>query len=480
MNAGPASVAHQFAVNVLAQGLARVLSIGANLALMVVVARTMGTAFFGQLNYVLAFSTIAIALADLGTTAVLARGLVQHGEARAAYLGNFLLMRLVLTVVVMVGAGVVAFVLPGNVLPALLIVVAGLPVLATRFFEPIYQVYGKPWLSPWSNMVFGAAQLLLALAIWLVPTLSVAQICTGIVIANLAYTAVAAWMMLSVVKPDMRPHRELMGHILRLGAPQGVGSIFTTIILRADVIILAHLLGDTVAGLYSAAYRLLELAVFVAITVITPLIPILTDQIKRDRRAALVHCRMAAQLAGLLSLPVAIVVPTVAPPIITAVLGADFAAASAPLDVLVLNFVLIAFSLLVWCVNLANGEVAHGYWNAPLACVVNLSLNFLLIPQLGMVGAAWATVASQLVMFLVSNFYVATRFGNLYEPRTWARLAFACGVLWACLQVTEGMGPFVSAGLSLAVFAALAAWLQLFPRQIIEFVLVGRRLRSST
>lgn len=476
------SVARQFAVNVVAQGLARVLSIGANLVLMIVVARTMGTAFFGQFSYLLAFSTIAVALADLGTTAVLARGLAQHTQARAAYLGNFLLMRLAVTLVVMVGACGIVFSLPDNLLVALLVVVVGLPVLATRVFEPIFQVYGKPWLSPWSNMVFSIAQLLLALAVWFMPSMSIAQISAGIVITNFVYTGVALWMVLSIVKPDMRPHRELLRSIFRVAAPLGVGSIFTTIILRADVLILAHLRNSIEVGLYSAAYRVLDLAVFLAITVITPLIPILTAQITQDRKAALAHCRMAAQFAGLFSLPAAIVVPTLAPSIFSTVLGPEFIGAAAPLNVLVCNFPLIVFSLLGSCINLANGEIAHSYWNAPLACVVNLSLNFLLIPHLGMVGAAWATVASQLVMLLVSQFYLVTRFGNLYDPRIWIRIGFACGMLWGCLQLTEHTGPWVSASLSLGLYVILVMWLGLFPRQIIDAVLIERakhRLRPG-
>lgn len=473
------STARQFAVNVVAQGLARVLSIGSNIVLMIVVARTMGTAFFGQFSYVLAFSTIAVALADIGTTAVLARGLAQHDRERAAYLGNFLLMRLVLVLVVMTGACVVAFLVPNNLLAALLVVVGGLPVLATRFFEPIFQVYGKPWLSPWSNIAFGGAQLLLAAVVWLAD-LSIVQISAGIVLTNLVYTVVAFWLMRSLVKPQLQPHLGLLREILRVAAPQGVGAIFTTVIIRADVIILAHLLGNTEAGLYSAAYRILDLAVFLAITVITPLIPILTEQIRDDRVASLAHCRMAAQLAGLVSLPAAIVVPTVGPWILSTVLGPEFVAAAAPLNVLVLNFVLIVFTLLVWCINLANDELTHAYWNSPLACAINLSLNFLLIPRLGMVGAAWATVASQLFMFIVSHYYVHTRFGQIFEGKVWSRLLFACAVLWACLQATRDLGAWTSVILSMAVYFALVAGLGLFPRPIIELVLVKRHLRASS
>lgn len=478
MSAGP-----QFAVNVLAQGLARLLSIGANIALLVVVARTMGTEFFGQFSYVLAFSTIAVALADLGTTAVLARGLGQQEQARNAYLGNFLLMRIGLTLAVMAGAAATALALPGRFLPALLIVVAGLPFLATRFFEPIYQVYGRPWLSPWSNLAFALAQLVLAFCVWWVPALSVAQVAAGIVLANIVYTAVAVWLMLSLVMPDMRPRRDLLRDLLHVAAPTAVSSIFTTIILRADVIFLEHLRSSTEVGLYSAAYRVLDLAVFVAITVVTPLIPILASQIHRDRIGALADCRTAAQFAGLFALPVAIALPTVAPSIFSTVLGHEFIGAAEPLNVLAWNFVFIVFALLGSSINLANGEVAHGYWNAPLACLVNLTANFLLVPRFGMVGAAWAAVASQCAMLLVSQFYLITRFGNVYEPRVWARIALACGLLWGCLQLTARLGPWGSAGLSLCLYALLVARLGLVPRQVLDTLFtqrIKRRLRPGT
>lgn len=478
MSAGP-----QFAVNVLAQGLARVLSIGANIVLVVVVARTMGTAFFGQFSYVLAFSTIAVALADLGTTAVLARGLAQQGKERSAYLGNFLLMRVALTLAVMAGAAATVFVLPGNLLVALLIVIAGLPFLATRFFEPIYQVYGRPWLSPWSNMAFAVAQLVLAFYVWSTPGLSVAQVVTGIVFANIVYTAVAVWLMLSLVKPDLRPRRDLLRDLLHVAGPVAVSSVFTTIILRADVIFLEHLRSSSEVGLYSAAYRVLDLAVFVAITVITPLIPILASQIRQDKTGAVADCRMAAQFAGLFVLPAAIVLPTVGPSILSTVLGPEFIAAAAPLNVLAWNFVFIVFALLGSSINLANGEVAHGYWNAPLACAINLSANFLLVPRFGMVGAAWAAVASQLAMLLVSQFYLFTRFGNVYEPRVWARLALACGLLWGCLQLTGHVGPWASASLSLFLYALVVTWLGLVPKQVVDTVFtqrVKRRLRPGT
>jgi len=238
------------------------------------------------------------------------------------------------------------------------------------------------------------------------------------------------------------------------------------------VMILAHLRGDVEAGLYGAAYRILDLAVFLAVTVITPLIPIMTRQIKLDRQEALVHCRMAYRLAALSTLPVVLVTPVVAPALLRAVLGPDFVAAAAPLDILVVNFALIVFSLLASCMNVCNGEVSHAYWNAPIACALNLSLNFLLIPSMGIMGAAWATVASQLFMLLATHYFLITRLGNPLEWDRLIRVFMACGLLWTCLEISAPLGPVLSASVSVALYVAVVCGFELFPRGIVSAVFV--------
>ena len=475
------SVAHQFTVNVIAQGLARMLSIASNLVLILVVARMMGTEAFGGFSYVLAFTSIAVALADLGTTAVLARGLAHHvEEERSAYLGNFLTLRLVLVGVVALGALAVALAWPHDLLYALLIIAIGLPVMASRFFEPIYQVYGRPWLSLWSNMVFGVTQLLLAGLVWAYPNMDVTRLTAGFVVSNLAYTIVALGMMLRLVRPRLRADRSLLKAIVLVAAPLGVGSIFTTVISRADVIILEHLRTSSEVGLYSAAYRILDLAVFLAITLVTPLIPILSREIVEDPRRALERCRLFMQVAGVCALPVAIVVPSVAEELLALILGQAYVPAAGALSILVWNFVLIVLTLLGSTINLANGEVRHGYWNTPLAAVVNLGLNFWLIPRYGIEGAAWSALGGQISMMLVSQYYTLARFGRVYDLHVWMRIALACAAMALTLLLTRGLGPWPSAALSLILYATLVIRLRLFPRQILEALRKARADRASS
>lgn len=449
---------HQFAANVAAQGLARVLSIVANLALILAVARLMGAETFGRFSFVLAFITVIATLADLGTTAVLARGLaLVEGEQRARYLGNYLLMRAALATLVMGGAIVAALLLPHDEPLALLVAACGLPFLASRFFEPIYQVIGRPWLSLWPNAVFGLAQLLVVALVVRDPRLPLSLLTLAFVGSNAVYTAVAVALMLRHVRPNWQLDRGLLGEILRLALPMGVGTLFTTLAIRTDVFVLDRWHGAVVLGHYSAAYRILDLAVFVAVTLTTPLIPILSREVRDHRDAAIARARLFVQVCCSLALPAAIVASTVAAELVTLVFGSAYADAAQPLSVLAWNVVLVLLALIGSCVNLAIGEVKHVYWLAPATAAVAVVLNLWLVPAQGALGAAWAALGTQAAMLAGSHYYTFTRFGNLYALRSWIRIGACCALLLGALHALRPLvGPLWAATLALALYAAAA------------------------
>ncbi len=451
--------AHRFAANVVAQGIARLLSIGANLALILAVARLMGTGAFGHFSYVLAFIAVATALADLGTTAVLAHGLAlaDDGAARARYLGNYVLMRAALALVVVVGSTVFALAWPHHARGALLVAALGLPVLASRFFEPVFQVLGRPWLSLWPNLAFGVAQLVVVGVVVAATDLPVVWLTALFVASNGVYTVAAVALMLRHLRPDWRLDRRLMLRILKIAAPVGIGALFTTLAIRLDVFVLERVHGAVALGHYSAAYRILDLAVFFAVTATTPLIPVLSREIAVDRAAALRRSRLFVQGACALALPLAIVVPTVAEEVVTLIFGAPYAAAAAPLSVLVWNVVLVVLALIGTAVNLANGEVNHAYWVAPAGAAVAVALNLWLVPRYGAVGAAWAALGTQAAMLAGSHWYTLTRFGNVYEPRAFARIVACCALLVALLASLRPLvGAPWAAALALAGYAVAA------------------------
>jgi O-antigen/teichoic acid export membrane protein len=73
---------------------------------------------------------------------------------------------------------------------------------------------------------------------------------------------------------------------------------------------------------------------------------------------------------------------------------------------------------------------------AALGCVVNLSVNFALIPRMGAIGGAWATFATQWVVASLFVFYAARKAHLVTAPQWIAKLALFLGL---CLATGWGM-----------------------------------------
>ncbi len=235
------------------------------------------------------------------------------------------------------GAAAAALLLEPGLRPSLLIAAAAVPLMAARFFEPIYQVYERPWLSLWSNLVFAASLSAVAAYVALTPDIGLVTLIAAIALCHLVYLVVSGLLVTRLVKPVFEPRRDSLLAVLVIASPIGVGAIFTTITSRADVLLLEHLRGSAEAGLYSAAARFLDLGVMVAVTIVAPWIPILSAAIARERDEAIRQSRLFVQCAGILTLPVAILAPVLAHDVVTAAFGPSFAAAGGPLAVLGMN-----------------------------------------------------------------------------------------------------------------------------------------------
>ena len=81
-----------------------------------------------------------------------------------------------------------------------------------------------------------------------------------------------------------------------------------------------------------------------------------------------------------------------------------------------------------------------------VAAALNVALNLILIPPYGMMGAAVATVAAYVVMFLAMTWYAQRVFPVTYQ---WRRVLTAAGAAVALLLLGKGVGGGLAAALAL-------------------------------
>lgn len=437
--------------NVLAQTGARLVFVVTTLGVFIAIARVMGPERFGQYSYAVTFATIFATLADFGTGAVLARELAdRRGKSDRQFWGAFLWLRTVSAMGLVLPALGVAHLLKPELALALAIACACIPVLAFRFFEPVYQVYDRPWdaLPPAlaaSLLYAGATTAALASGA------GVSALLVGYLVANAGYGIVAFGLSLRSIRPSFAGHRTLAKGIFVMSLPLGVSTVFTNLNTRIGTFVLGELRTDFDVGIYNAALRFLDLSAMVAVLMMTPLIPIFAQRAANDREGLATDYRALIEHLGVVVVPGAVLLPYLSPGIVHLAFGKEFDAAAPVLTLLGISAGLVFFSLASSAANVALGVVRHGYWVGALAVTVNLSLAAPLAFEYGAVGAAWGTLAAEVSMLAVSQYYTSTALRGTLRPLRWIAIAALSAALHAWLE-------FSPAPLAVSIATGIAAY----------------------
>lgn len=242
---------------------------------------------------------------------------------------------------------------------------------------------------------------------------------------------------------DPNEARTLAGEFWRFSASRGVASVFQIAILWLDVILLGALASASAAGIYTAVSRYL-IAGFVLVTammvVLGPQLAALLARGERDR-AGLLY-RTSTWWLTALAWPFYLMVAVFAP-VFAGVFGAGFGDGETALVVLSLAMLVSTAAGPVTLVLLMGGKASWNVANTAAALTVNVALNLVLIPKLGITGAAIAWAATIVV--------------NNLLPLAQAWLAFGLHPFGRGLLVPAGSAVLCYAVPGLAVREALGA-----------------------
>ncbi len=196
-----------------------------------------------------------------------------------------------------------------------------------------------------------------------------------------------------------RPRFGLSKELLRTSLAFLAIDAATVLYFRIDIVMLETLLGQSgLTGNYSAAYRLLEGVIFV----LTPLSMIFFRQLRliwREKDAFERQLVLQLGMMGCLALAVFGAVWLLGGPVMDLTYGAAYGQAAEILPWLFASlFFVLPNSILTNALIVLNREWLYAF-AAISSAVFNIGLNFWLIPNHGILGAAWATIATEGLLF---------------------------------------------------------------------------------
>jgi polysaccharide transporter, PST family len=391
----------------------KLIRLGMGLVVGVWTARYLGPARFGLLNYAVAFVSLFSVLSQLGMQGVLVRDLVAHPGRNKPLLGSAFLLRLIGSVVAVTLAVLTVEMFHPNDPDAVGIIAIVALMLIPQAWDIIdlsYQarVNARPIviIRAVSFIVFSGFKVLLIL--------------TGSTLSGFAWATTGEIAMAAVLMSlYARSHGTLprlrdttvaeLKHLARECWPVMVGSLSVVLYWRIDQVMLGQLAGDAAVGVFSAAVRISEVWYFIPVSVTSSVAPGLTAIFARSHAEYLQKLRKIIGLMAALGVAVALGLTLCSKLIVDLLYGKQYAESSAILAIHGWAGVFVAIGVVSssWFVN--TGQLKYSMYQTMTGAVCNIALNAVLIPRYAGLGAAVATVVSQVL---------ATVLLNALSPRT--------------------------------------------------------------
>jgi O-antigen/teichoic acid export membrane protein len=195
--------------------------------------------------------------------------------------------------------------------------------------------------------------------------------------------------------------RLLWGRTVRFALPVHSGTIAAYLNYRVDEFFIAALLPPEQLGFYVIAVGLVERLWILPSAVTTALLPHLTNSRERDSMLPAAISRHVVIWTGVLCLLVFILGDL----IVRTLFSSAFAPAVAPLRWLLSGIFALSVGKVLVVELLAREKPRYTVWASGIACLVNIIGNLLLVPRMGISGAALASSISYSLLSLILAWY---------------------------------------------------------------------------
>ena len=432
----------------------------------VYVARHLGNDVYGVIAVASAIVLYCSHIADFSIEVIGAREIAHRPDAVARIVPPLIGARLLLAlgcVVVLGIGGLVVLPQPDGVILALTSLTLFATAASTRF---VFVGLESP-VAPAISRVAGEALffllvLLLARDAGDIATVPLARLIgEGVAVIALAVLLARRGFRLAVRRApeEVRP-------VFARASPLVAHAILGLIIYNSDLIFLRAVRDAATAGTYAAAYTLVSFLLNIGVTYGNSLLPVLT-RLAADppRQQELYGTAMTQALT--VALPVAVGGSMLAGGIMHAVFGPSYLGAVTALQILIWSVVAAYVRTVGTFALIAHHQQSFVLRTTIWSAVINLALNFALIPKFGMPGAAAATLATEVVRTLIGLGYGA-RFG----------LGFGfVARLWRPLLATAAMALLLWRLALPNVFVAVAAGVAAYG--VVLLVTGGVRIRGG-
>ncbi len=385
----------------------KILRMGVGLYVTLLIARYLGASQFGAFNYATAFVAMFLPIATLGLDAVVIRYLVDDVSSKGKVLPTVFWLKFLggLSSLLLSVSSIYLFRHNDSITISLVSILAAVGVIQT--FDTI-DIWFQSQVQSKYTVIAKNTAFILAFALRLALIYSKSPL-IAFAIATLIESVLGALGLFLLFKFKgntinlFQWNSSLAKKLLQESWPLILSGLSIMIYMRIDQIMLGEMIGEKAVGVYSAATRISEAWYFIPTVVSSSIAPSIYAMKKISEEVYYQRIQKLIRTMALIPILVALPMTFLSTFIVTTLFGNEYIESGRILSVHIWAgvFVFMGVATAPWFIAERLNRLS--FQNTLLGAMMNVVLNFILIPYYHEIGAAIATIISQAVSAFLAN-----------------------------------------------------------------------------
>ena len=213
--------------------------------------------------------------------------------------------------------------------------------------------------------------------------------------------------MKKFIKLEMAFDFRFSGKIFKKALPFGLALVFGSIYFYIGSVMLSKIKGDVEVAVYSAAYNIALAILFIPTVYTNAIYPVLSRYFKESKEGLRVLYEKSFKYLYIVGLPISIGLYLLAGRIIFLLYGQAYSGAVIALQVISWYLFIKFLNFLLGTVLSSIDKQNKRMLGQGITAAFNVALNLMLIPKIGYIGAALATLITEVLLFILYYLYVS-------------------------------------------------------------------------
>jgi len=394
-------------INTASQVIVRFITLAFTLISIKLLTNYLGAAGVGKYNTITAYVNLFIVVADLGLFSVTVREISKNPEKERKILSNVLVIRLISTIL---ACGVAVFIVYMTKYDQQ-IKLGTLIATGFLFFNLMASVYDIA-LQYRLKMQYSAiaeflSKFITILALYIIIRLNgnFYWIISTIALSGLLIFLFKWLFSTKFIRISAEYNKSIAKWIFGLSWPFGLIFIVNNLFFKLDTLMLFAIKGATAVGIYTVAYKILEVTAFIGSYFSSALKPAFSENISKDKESISSILSKSIAVMLFIAAPITIICIVFSREIILFLSSPEFISGSYALILLSFVLPLIYLDGLLGELLIANDEKKLLIRISIFILIFNFVVNLIVIPIYSFMGAAATTLLSQIILLGLKYHY---------------------------------------------------------------------------